>query len=135
MVRWTVASAVLPTARSTGCVVALTTSTEAIFVLSGKFRAADSPAGALADLEHAANAKSEHRRMKVILDRVICNPLVKPGCLWRAGGLLLSGHFFLPFRFLDAKFFQAILQRTESQTEQLCCFCNVVVGLLHRLYY
>src|SRR5437870_7713351 len=104
MVRWTVASAVLPPARSTGCIVALTTSTEAIFVLSGKFRAADSPAGALADLEHAANAKSEHRRMKVILDRVICNPLVKPGCLWRAGGCFYPATSFCPSGFLMPNF-------------------------------
>jgi len=32
----------------------------------------------VADLEHDASVKSKNRRMKAILDRHICNPLVRP---------------------------------------------------------
>ena len=46
----------------------------------------------------------------------------------------LSGRFFFPFRFLDAKLFQPVLQSSKSQTEQLRRLGDVVVSLFHRLH-
>src|SRR6185369_17729214 len=39
----------------------------------------------------------------------------------------------LAVRFLDAKLFQTVLQRAESETEELRGLGDVIVSLLHRL--
>src|SRR4030095_17219486 len=47
--------------------------------------------------------------------------------------IALNG-LFIPLRLLDTKFFQAVLQGAESQSQELRGFRAGVVGLFHRLH-